>query len=193
MAIYHFPAEYESNTCPRNAGDQYGFESLAIVHASQLYEMARLKNFFASLWARLLGRSSKLLNLSDTNPGGKPANAFSLGIQSVPVRQVRGSESRSRDFDANFNPAQKKNRERWLNIAQITLMGGYLPAVELVKVGDTYFVRDGHHRVSVARAVGQHYIDALVTVLQPEARPSRLSPASAAVLVCPGCLRQQKA
>ncbi|MBE3038330.1 MAG: hypothetical protein IMZ62_05920 [Chloroflexi bacterium] len=72
MAMYNFPAQSESNTCLRNAGDQYGFESQAIVRASQLYEMARLKNFFTRLWARLLGRSSKLLNLSDMNAAGKP-------------------------------------------------------------------------------------------------------------------------
>jgi hypothetical protein len=200
MAMVHFSAEYESNTSLRNAGDQYGFEAQAIVRASQLYEMARMKNYFTSLWARLNGRSSNLLDLADAHRGRNPAHAFSLGIQSVPVRQVRGSESRSYDFDANFNPAQKKNRERWLNIAQITLMGGSLPAVELVKVGEIYYVRDGHHRVSVARAVGQRYIDALVTlevqrvtVLQPEPRPSLPSPACAAVLTCTGSLTQPKA
>jgi hypothetical protein len=191
MAMYQFPAEYESSTSLRNAGDQYGFEAHAIVRASQLYEMARLKNFFAGLWARLRGRPSQLLNLADAHPGRNPANTFSLGMQPVPVRQVRGSESRWRDFDANFNPAQKKNRERWLTIAQITLMGGSLPAVELVKVGEIYYVRDGHHRVSVARALGQGFIDAQVTVLQPEPCFS-LSPIGAPVLAC-SSLRQQEA
>jgi len=189
--MYNFPAEYESNTCLRNAGDQYGFESQAIVRASQLYEMARLKNFFTRLWARLLGRSSKLLDLSDMNTPGKPWNAYWLGNQSVPLRHIRGSESRAQDFDAHFNPAQKKNRERWLTIAQIILMGGYLPAIELVKVGDTYFVRDGHHRVSVARAVGQHYIDAVVTVLQFNERVSH-DPASLTVPVSLGCLCEER-
>ncbi|MDP2988942.1 MAG: hypothetical protein Q8O57_00045 [Kiritimatiellota bacterium] len=189
--MYNFPAEYESNTCLRNAGDQFGFESQAIVRASQLYEMARLKNFFTRLWARLLGHSSELLNMSDMNTAGKPWNASSLGNQSVPVRHIRGSESRAQDFDAHFNPAQKKNRERWLNIAQIILIGGYLPAVELVKVKDIYYVRDGHHRVSVARAVGQHYIDAIVTVLQLNERVGHV-PASLTAPVSLGCLCEEQ-
>jgi hypothetical protein len=187
MAMYNFPAQSESNTCLRNAGDQYGCESQAIVRASQLYEIARLKNFFTRLWARLLGRSGELLKLSDMNAAGKPWNAYWFGNQSVPVDHIRGSESRAQDFDAHFNPAQKKNRERWLNIAQIILMGGYLPAIELIKVGDTYFVRDGHHRVSVTWAVGQHYIDAVVTVLQFNERAGHF-PASLTAPVSLGCL-----
>jgi hypothetical protein len=125
------------------------------------------------------------------NTAGKPWNASSLGNQSVPVRHIRGSESRAQDFDANFNPAQKKNRERWINIAQIILMGGYLPAIDLVKVGDTYFVRDGHHRVSVARAVGQHYIDAVVTVLQFNERAGQ-DPACVTAPVSLFCLCEEQ-
>ena len=54
-------------------------------------------------------------------------------------------------------------RSRWLSIAAARLNGQAIPAVELIKAGDTYAVRDGHHRISVARALGEDYIDTRVT------------------------------
>jgi hypothetical protein len=83
----------------------------------------------------------------------------------VPICQIRGSEGRCSDFDRNFNPLQDHNRVRWLRIAAARQRGRSLPPVELVQVGDFYFVRDGHHRVSVARALGQPFIAARVTAL----------------------------
>jgi hypothetical protein len=84
----------------------------------------------------------------------------------VPIRQIRGSEGRSRYFDCDFNPLYDEARGRWLNIARARQQGKNLPPVVLVQVGDIYFVRDGHHRISVARALGQLYIEARVTVWQ---------------------------
>jgi hypothetical protein len=52
---------------------------------------------------------------------------------------------------------------RWVNIATAILQGEFLPPVDLIRVGETYFVRDGHHRISAARALGQKEIDAVVT------------------------------
>lgn len=54
-------------------------------------------------------------------------------------------------------------RRRWLSIAVARLNGQAMPAVELIKVGDVYVVRDGHHRISVARALGEGFVDAHVT------------------------------
>jgi hypothetical protein len=103
------------------------------------------------------------------------------GVRTVPVRQIRGSASkgRSKDFDIDFYPNQAHDEQRWKSVAAAWLDGQVFPPVELIQVGDTYFVRDGHHRVSIARAVGQTYMDADVTVwqvaepviqTQPEAR-----------------------
>ena len=55
-------------------------------------------------------------------------------------------------------------KQRWIAIATMMELGEGLPLISLVQVGDTYFVRDGHHRISVARALGYAYIDANVTV-----------------------------
>jgi hypothetical protein len=77
-----------------------------------------------------------------------------------------GSESHRNDFDANFYPLRESMRERWECIAGLCLNGASLPAVDLIQVGAEYFVRDGHHRISVARVQGWEYVDAQVTVLE---------------------------
>jgi hypothetical protein len=82
----------------------------------------------------------------------------------VLIGQIRGSQDRSHDFDHDFNPLQDHNKGRWLGIAAARQRGKALPPVELVQVGDVYFVRDGHHRISVARALGQRDIKAKVMV-----------------------------
>jgi hypothetical protein len=93
----------------------------------------------------------------------------------VPIRQICGSENRCGDFDRNFHPLHDHNKGRWLRIAQARQQGKSLPPVELVQVGDGYYVRDGHHRISVARALGQKSIEARVIVWQNKERlPERL-------------------
>jgi hypothetical protein len=86
------------------------------------------------------------------------------GTQTVPIRHIRGSGGRCNDFDTAFRPLQSHNEERWLNVAVARQMGVALPPVSLIQVGDVYFVRDGHHRISVAQARGQKEVDAVVTV-----------------------------
>jgi hypothetical protein len=84
----------------------------------------------------------------------------------VPIHQIRGSESRPGDFDGDFNPLHDVNQARWLSVAGARLQGKALPPVALVQVGDVYFVRDGHHRISVARALRQTVVEATVEVWQ---------------------------
>jgi hypothetical protein len=80
----------------------------------------------------------------------------------VPLDSIVGSEGRSDDFDAAFHPLKLHNRERWLSVAAAHLTGVVLPAVELVQVGAEFYVRDGHHRISVARALGQAEVEARI-------------------------------
>jgi hypothetical protein len=84
----------------------------------------------------------------------------------VPIEQIRGSEGRSNDFDRDFHPLQEHCMSRWLRVAKARDQDKVLPPVVLVQVGDVYFVRDGHHRISVASALGQLDIEAEVTVWQ---------------------------
>jgi hypothetical protein len=69
--------------------------------------------------------------------------------------QIYGSESRVQDFNADINPLQDYTMGRWLSIATAMHRGLELPPVILIQIGELYFVRDGHHRISVARAQGQ--------------------------------------
>jgi uncharacterized protein (DUF1015 family) len=80
------------------------------------------------------------------------------------VDKIRGSINRCHDFDADFRPLQEYTKERWVNIALAYSRDEGLPPVELVDLDDTYFVIDGHHRISVAKMLGQREIEAEVTV-----------------------------
>jgi hypothetical protein len=85
------------------------------------------------------------------------------GLQTVPIEAIVGSVDRARDFDRRFRPTTSRTRGRWERIAAARRRGEALPAISLYRVGDLYFVRDGHHRVSVARAMGDAVTDAYVT------------------------------
>jgi hypothetical protein len=86
----------------------------------------------------------------------------------VPVGAIVGTVGRYRDFDRNFNPIRDATRQRWERISRAMLEGVELPPVELYKVGDAYFVKDGNHRVSVAKHQGITFLDAIVTELSTD-------------------------
>jgi hypothetical protein len=86
-----------------------------------------------------------------------------LGLQVVPIAAIVGTVDRERDFDRHFRPTSGRVRSRWEQIATAMRRGEALPPVDLIKIGEIYFVRDGHHRVSVACALGHADIDAYVT------------------------------
>jgi hypothetical protein len=86
-----------------------------------------------------------------------------VGMQVVPLELIVGTVDRGRDFDRRFRPTSRRVRSRWEQIAAAMRRGEPMPPVDLVRVGEIYFVRDGHHRVSVARALGRTDIDARVT------------------------------
>lgn len=109
--------------------------------------------------ARLTGRSTELQTLQS---GNKHADGQILGLQIVSLDEIVGSEGRSHDFDNQFWPTQEHNCDRWVNIAQAMRSKKGLPPVQLIRTKNGYFVRDGHHRISVARALGQAAIEAEV-------------------------------
>lgn len=87
----------------------------------------------------------------------------SLGVQKVPLDQIVGSVDKVRDFDRRFRPTSDRSRQRWQRLAEKSRLGEYLPPIDVYKLGNLYFVRDGHHRVSVARMHGADSLDADVT------------------------------
>ena len=139
--------------------DQFTYEGFSV---KDLYERALLRGFLRRLWAGLTHHPRSLQILSDDKrplQGGHYA-----GVQEVPIDHIRGSESHARDFDDRFYPLSDRTRERWLSLAKAISMSIDLLPVELIQVGKDYFVRDGHHRISVARAFGHKTIAAQVTV-----------------------------
>lgn len=89
-----------------------------------------------------------------------------LGVQTVSLDAISGTENRSTEFDARFYPTEDHIEERWVNVAIAFLRGIPLPPVLLIKVGNDYYVRDGHHRISVMRALGFSSLEAEVIVLE---------------------------
>ncbi len=116
----------------------------------------------AGLFAFLTGRSNRLLALDKVASDHAASNGHYLGTYAVPLRQIRGSETRTKDFDRSFHPLNNRTMHRWTSVARARQAGIPLPAVQLIKVGDIYFVRDGHHRISVAHSFGQEFIEAEV-------------------------------
>jgi len=85
------------------------------------------------------------------------------GLQVVPLDKIVGTVDRAVDFDRGFRPTSARLRSRWERIAAAQRRGEALPPISLFQVGDLFFVRDGHHRVSVAKSLGRDDIDAYVT------------------------------
>ncbi len=130
----------------------------------QAYDRAYKQGTWAAVWQARRRGSNQLRDLTAITAGQMVRSQHAAGTHAVPLSAIRGSEGRCADFDAAFHPRQQHTRSRWEGIAQAMLREVRLPPVELIQLGDSYFVRDGHHRISVSRALGQVDIDASVTV-----------------------------
>lgn len=91
-----------------------------------------------------------------------------LGLQTIPLDSIVGTVDRGRDFDRSFRPTSRRSRARWERIAKAMRRGEGMPPIEVFRVGELHFVSDGHHRVSVARALGLDVIEARVTEIVTE-------------------------
>jgi hypothetical protein len=130
--------------------------------ASNDFERARRKAFFNDMMSVFSGRPNWLLAFEEVRGALPFEGQMYKGMQEVQVSQIVGSVDRYYDFDRAFLPTQTKTRPRWESIDRAALRDVSLPPVQLYKVGDIYFVKDGNHRVSVARERGVEYIDAEV-------------------------------
>lgn len=125
-------------------------------HARSSAALYRLKNI-------LLRRVGRLFDLNRL-PASRVSNRHYGGMRAVLIEQIHGTLGRGEDFDDQFHPLADRSRDRWVTIAMLRLQGHPVDAVRLIQVGDRYFVEDGHHRISVARALGQIVVDAEITV-----------------------------
>ena len=143
-----------------------GFMSVE-VQAESDFDRARRRAFFGRVAARVRRQCSRLLAFDDVGEGQLAHNRRHLGLRDVEVSRIVGSVGRHAAFDRGFMPTQASLAERWKRVDRAFHSGLDLPAVRLFKVGDSYFVEDGNHRVSVARYQGVPTIEADVTEFFP--------------------------
>ena len=135
--------------------------------ASDLFCHLRDEALWRGLWSTLTGRTGRLLALAEVEACCAVVDSRYDGTRTVPISHIRGSSSsRCCDFDADFRPLDSCDQGRWHRLAAARLRGAMLPPVELILVEGFYFVVDGHHRISVARALGEREIQATVTTWQ---------------------------
>lgn len=133
--------------------------------AKETYRRNVLKGRFTDLWSRVTGSKTDLVRFADVAQPLHLRQQLSRGIRSVPLKQIVGSVGRAQDFTGTFLPRSKVNEERWAQIEMAFQQMETLPPVQLYQVGKVYFVSDGHHRISVARANGLREIEADVVEL----------------------------
>ncbi|MGH3354857.1 MAG: hypothetical protein ACRDOJ_03105 [Nocardioidaceae bacterium] len=107
-------------------------------------------------------RESTLMPLRDALDALGNDGVMGDRTDEVPLASVVGSMTRAQDFDQDFGLVNRSLRGRWDRLATAVVSGAGLPPVDLVQLGELYFVKDGHHRVSVARSLGMHSIPARV-------------------------------
>jgi hypothetical protein len=132
--------------------------------AEQAFNRAARSRRRAALLRRLRGDDGCGDGRLPVHLGRAPATATSRpAIREIPLDAIRGTlePSRAELFDCGFRPSAKV-RARWQRLWSAEVRGAVLPPISVVDVGDGYVVRDGHHRVSVARARGALMIDATV-------------------------------
>ena len=124
-------------------------------HMSTSGKLHRAINF-------LRHKSRNLLDIENSKSPTCRQNRHYAGLQNVAIDQIKGTDSREGDFDDSFYPLHDRMRSRWLGVAAARLSGKELPPVELIQVGGIFYVQDGHHRISVAKALGEDFVDAEV-------------------------------
>lgn len=130
------------------------------------FQRARREAALQQILARLRGKSDALLRYDEVRDHIRAGAAVERGLQEIPLDKIVGSVGRYQDFTRSFLPKKDSDQERWARIKMaITDMRG-LPPIEVYQVGDVYFVKDGNHRVSVARQLGTKTISAYVTEVE---------------------------
>ena len=127
------------------------------------YDQARRRAMFENILSIVSGRSTDLLPFEEVRRQLKARQKIDRGLQMIQLDKIVGSVGRYRDFNRAFLPRDTVDRERWARLDQAFNQLEHIPPIEVYQVGDVYFVRDGNHRVSVARANGITHIEAYVT------------------------------
>ena len=156
--------------------NEYTNFSAAINEFYRARNQAQLKEIIA----RLRGETNQLLNYDEVRKRLHAQGAIDRGLKEIPITSIIGSCGRYNDFTRDFLPKKDSIKDRWARVRTAVTGVRGLPPIEVYKIGDAYFVKDGNHRVSVARQLGMAYIQAYVTEvhsrvpLSPEITPDSL-------------------
>jgi hypothetical protein len=126
------------------------------------FSRARLKAFLNRIRSVVSGQPTGLLSYDEVKAKLHVGGPIYRGVRTVRVDEIVGSLNRYHQFDRAFLPAEDQIASRWQSVDRAFYKDISLPPVLLYKVGQVYFVVDGHHRVSVAREQGQEFIEAEV-------------------------------
>jgi hypothetical protein len=123
---------------------------------------------YARLTRRRRRRGAALEYLADDTGWAATAPRRRLGVQTIAIDSITGTTDRGKAeaFDRDFRPPSW-SRGRWTQMYIAAQRGASLPPISVYRIGDRHYVRDGHHRVSVARATGADAIEANVVELRP--------------------------
>lgn len=130
------------------------------------FHKARDRALFKEIVGRITGQSTELLSYDEVRRRLKAVGTSQVGLRDIPLSAIIGSVGRYNDFTRDFLPKKDSISSRWTSIK--TAVSGLtgLPPIEVYQIGEAYFVKDGNHRVSVARSIGASHISAYVTVVQ---------------------------
>ena len=132
------------------------------------FSRAKRKAKFQGILSALTWKNNDLLSLYEVTSIIKPKAETYMGMRTIPVNKIIGSEGRYHDFSSAFFPKREQLRNRWCSIDSAVINDVILPPISVYSLGGYYFVRDGNHRVSVAKAQGVEFIDAEVVELDTE-------------------------
>jgi hypothetical protein len=132
------------------------------------FSRARGKAILSQIQHFMNADRNSLLSFNDVKDILKPKNEVYRGSQVVPIKMIVGSEGRYHDFNKYFLPKREHLRQRWQRVDEAHIRDIILPPIQLYEIGGVYFVRDGNHRVSVAKMQDVEFIDAEVTSLATE-------------------------
>lgn len=134
--------------------------------AREDFRRARQRAAMEDLLARWQGKSPNLLSFEEVRRKLRATDMAERGLQEIPLAAIIGTTGRYAEFTRTFLPRQGVDEERWAGVKQAVTEAAGLPPIQVYKIGDAYFVRDGHHRISVARELGAESISAYVTEVQ---------------------------
>ncbi|MDR2054146.1 MAG: transcriptional regulator [Treponema sp.] len=136
--------------------------------AAEDFSRARGRAILSQMQHFLDQDKNRLLSFHDVKEILRPKNETYRGMRTIPIDLIVGSEGRYRDFNRYFLPNFDFLRSRWERVDMARIKDIILPPIQLYEIGGVYFVRDGNHRVSVAKTQGMEMIDAEVVSLSSE-------------------------